>query len=166
MAPKNKPVVEEPVEEVLEETSNDEVEVVQEPVIEEPIKEPEPQVCGHVNRHSYGTDGKLQPLSCDLAPKHEGDHHARHIRNVKDEPETDAKGRVVKQTYHTEEAETWWKDAAGKPAHLIPEGEIGQMSLLQKDLVMQILNKNPKMPVADAVKQAKSNPAWNAAELS
>ena len=35
-------------------------------------------VCGHINRHSRGPDGKPDNLSCTLAPGHKGDHGAIH----------------------------------------------------------------------------------------
>jgi hypothetical protein len=129
------------------------------------VQETQPGRCGHVNHQHYGTNGRLEKVACDLPDGHAGDHHAKYTRNVKDEPETDAKGRVMKQTYHTEEADAWWNDAAGKPARPVDNDAI-QMSLLQKDLIMQVTKENPRLTIEQATEQAKALPQWNAAALS
>lgn len=129
----------------------------------EAVKEPKvqaPETCGHINRHHYNAAGRLEELACTLLPKHTGDHSATYKKNVGD-PVHDEKGRVIKVEYHEEEATAVWNDAAGKPAADIQEGEIAQMTLFQKDLVMQLLAKNPTLTVDQAVAQAKQMPEWN-----
>jgi len=128
------------------------------------VKKVELSTCGHVNRHHFGTDGKPLELVCDLDPKHTGDHHAKYQKNVAD-PVMDEKGRVVKVTYHQEESDAYWGDAAGKPVAEILEGKQVQMSLLQKDMVMEILNRDPRMTIQEATNIAKAKPEWNAASL-
>ncbi len=41
-------------------------------------------LCGHVNKHSYGEDGKLDYLSCTLPPGHAGDNTADHLEAAKE----------------------------------------------------------------------------------
>lgn len=119
-----------------------------------------PILCGHVNKHNYNADGELEDLACTLPLGHAGDHSAEYVKNV-GEPQHDEKGRVVKVVYHQEKAVAYWGDAAGKPADEIGEGEVAQMSLMQKDLVMGLLAKNPALKVDQAVAQARGLPAWN-----
>lgn len=119
-------------------------------------------VCGHINKQHTGTDGKLEDLVCNLPEGHKGDHKAKHQRNIPDY-EHDDKGKVKKVTYHQEEVETSWGDAAGTPASQIQEEVVPQMSLLQKDLVMQILSREPALDVKMAVAKAKMSKEWNAA---
>lgn len=116
--------------------------------------------CGHVNKQYTGTDGKLQDLSCTLPKEHSGDHKARHMRKI-GTPVTNEKGHTLRMEYHEEEVEASWSDAAGKPVSEISEEPVLQMSLLQKDLVMQILTRNPAMDVKQAIAQAKLSKEWN-----
>lgn len=118
-------------------------------------------VCGHVNKQHTGADGKLQDLSCSLTKNHDGDHKARHMRKI-GEPVSNEKGQTLRMEYHEKEVESSWGDAAGKPASEISEEPVLQMSLLQKDLVMQILTRNPAMDVKQAIAQAKLSKEWNA----
>lgn len=131
--------------------------------IEELHQEPKPitpQLCGHVNRHHFGPDGQPLELVCDLEPHKTGDHHARYQKNIAD-PVMDEKGRVIKVNYHLEEADAWWGDAAGKPVADILEGDQVQMTLHQKDMVMEILSKDPRMTAQEAVARAKAMSEWN-----
>lgn len=136
----------------------------------EPVEEKEPQVvkaglCGHVNRQHYNTQGRLSELTCDLPPKHLGDHHARYMKNI-GEPVTDEKGRVLKVSYHEEEAETWWNDVAGKPVADVAIGAVETLNLNQKDMIMSFMNRNPNLSAAEALKMAKSQAEWNLQEPS
>lgn len=119
-------------------------------------------VCGHVNKQHTGTDGKLQDLSCILPKEHSGDHKARHMRKV-GEPVTNEKGQVLRTEYHEEEVDASWGDVAGKPVSEISEEATLQMSLLQKDLVMQILTREPALDAKQAIAKAKLSKEWNAA---
>jgi hypothetical protein len=145
-----------------EETPAEEKNVVEKVV--EKVKAAAVSTCGHVNKQHYNTKGKLEDLACDLEPKHAGDHHAKYRKNV-GEPVTDEKGRVVRVDYHEEEADAYWNDAAGKPAASIHGREVEQTSLLQKDLIMQVMKENPHLTVEQATAQAKALPQWNAAAL-
>lgn len=126
-----------------------------EPVV---VKE-EKKLCGHENKHAYGTNGKLEPLFCDLPKGHQGDHHARFQRN---EPErtTNEKGMVVKVEFKAVEDDAYWNDAAGKPVSDIPEGSAIQMTQYQQDLVMEVMKKNPALTARQALAAAKELEAW------
>lgn len=128
------------------------------------VKEVKLSTCGHINRHHFGPDGKPLELACDLDPKHTGDHHAKYQKNVAEQT-MDEKGRVIKVTYHQEEADAYWGDAASKPVAEIVEGKQVQMNLLQKEMVMEILNRDPRMTAQEAINIAKAKPEWNAASL-
>lgn len=121
--------------------------------------------CRHTNNHIYGTDGKLTSITCDLPKGHGGDHHAHYTKNV-GEPVHDEKGRVKKVEYHEEEAETYWGDLAETPADQIQVGNTEQLSFLQKDLVLDILNRNPRLSINQATQQARALQQWNAADLT
>ena len=41
------------------------------------------ETCGHINKHSYGTDGKLDNLACDLPAGHTGNHSGQHLERAK-----------------------------------------------------------------------------------
>jgi hypothetical protein len=119
----------------------------------------EHQLCGHINRHHTDTSGKLTPLACTLEPGHTGDHSAAYTRNV---PEyiTDHKGIAIKVIQNPTEAVTYWRDEAGTPASEIVPEEVPQMTGYQRDLVMQILQRNPKMSTTEAIEKAKSMKEW------
>lgn len=44
----------------------------------EKVQAPEVNFCGHVNKHSFGIDGKPDNLQCTLEKGHEGLHSALH----------------------------------------------------------------------------------------
>ena len=73
--------------------------------------EPEEELCGHINRHSYGPDGKLDNLKCTLPKGHPGNHRALHeeYRSYNAMVET------------TPKPDNWreWTDDAGIPADQI-----------------------------------------------
>lgn len=72
-----------------------------EPLEPAPERAKESKKCGHVNKQSYGLDGKLDNLRCALEKGHSGDHFAKH--------EELHEGVEL-------EAEAFWGDAAGEPA--------------------------------------------------
>lgn len=84
----------------------------------EPVKdEPQDNLCGHINRHSYGADGKLDNLSCTRAKGHDGDHGAMHYEVHHAPPYRDEfNSRIVKSEVMAE-GEQWtaWLDIAGTP---------------------------------------------------
>src|SRR3990167_7257259 len=116
-------------------------------------------LCGHVNKHYYGLNGKLEDLTCTLEGGHTGDHSALHRRKV-GTPVTDEKGRVISTTYEEVETLGAWNDAAGTPAANIIALDREQMTLYQRDLVLQIVQKNPKISIEDAVKLASGKEEW------
>jgi hypothetical protein len=120
--------------------------------------------CNHVNKQHYNTDARLEDLACTLPKGHTGDHFAPYLRNVPD-PITDLKGGVIQARYRQEEAEAWWSDAAGTPARDVKEGKIIQLSQFQKDIVAEILRKNPDMTAEAAIEQAKASPIWLAGNV-
>ncbi len=120
----------------------------------------ESDLCGHVNRHRFGTDGNLQELTCDLKPEHAGDHHAKCMVNVPDYT-TNEKGIVTSVKYHQEERDGYWTDAAGTPVKDIKVGEVPAMNMNQKDMVLDIMKKNPRLNVDQAITLARSTPEWN-----
>jgi hypothetical protein len=124
----------------------------------------EPARCGHINKHYHNPQGLLEDLACTLLAGHAGDHSAPCMKNVP-EPTLNEKGQVVKTNYHAEPTVGYWSDAAGTPADQIQAGTIERMSLLQKDLVLQILTKDPGLSVPEAMQKARALPQWNAAEL-
>jgi len=46
--------------------------------IVEEVQVPEVELCGHINRHSLGLDGKPDNLACTLPKGHTGNHSAEH----------------------------------------------------------------------------------------
>lgn len=120
------------------------------------VKEP---LCGHVNKQHYGTKGKLEDLACTLPAGHAGNHSSPYKRLV-GTPVTDEKGRVIKQNYEEVDDVSWWSDAAGAPAEQVHIGSKDQMTLYQRDLVMQVIQKNPKLSVDQAIAQASASEEW------
>ena len=117
--------------------------------------------CDHVNKQHYNTKGRLEDLKCDLEEGHKGDHHAFYEKNVPDH-ETNDKGQVTKSRYTQETAEAWWGDLAGTPAKEITERPMPQLSQYQKDLLGDVLRKNPHLSAEQALAEAKNSPTWNA----
>lgn len=149
-----------PVEEVPVETAEQETQA------EEPkAEEPKVMVCGHVNRQHYNSKGRLSEILCDLPPKHTGDHHAKYMKNV-GEPVNDEKGRVTRVTYHEEEADTYWNDAAAKPVGDVVVGTVEALNLNQKDMIMAVLNNDPTLSTEAALNIAKAKAEWNLQEPS
>lgn len=118
-------------------------------------------VCGHINKHYVNHKGMLEDLRCDLPDGHSGDHHAIGRRKVSD-PITDNKGRVVEERYHEEEVDAYWGDAAGVPAKEISEKPLPQLTQFQKDILSDVLKKNPEMKIEEAIEKAKESPIWSA----
>ncbi len=40
------------------------------------------EVCGHINKHSFGVDGKPDNPVCFLKPGHDGLHRGKHFRRT------------------------------------------------------------------------------------
>jgi len=120
---------------------------------------PKADNCGHINKQHYGVNGKLEDLVCTLPARHEGDHSAVYKRLV-GTPVTDEKGRVLKQTYEEVEDTGRWNDAAGTPAEQVRVGDKDQMTLYQRDMVLQIIKNSPKISVEQAIEQASKTEEW------
>jgi len=100
--------------------------------LEKPLEETSPvevpvaeaaDVCGHINRHSKGIDGKLNYLSCDLEPEHEGFHSAIHYTrrlgmSYRDE---DNQRKVIRDIEFEGEERVTWTDMAGTPVEDIQQ---------------------------------------------
>lgn len=88
--------------------------------------EPEPKgECGHVNRHAYGSDGELDPITCEKEEGHDGNHGAYRYEKIYGEPMHDPVTKVVSPSVQFE-GERWveWTDAAGTPVEEIQEEPI------------------------------------------
>lgn len=81
--------------------------------------------CKHVNRHSYGIDGKLDNLECVLEEGHDGLHEAPHyevatqLSGTLDEEDTSTFNVVTDKNgnvYYEGTVTRRWSDAAGVPA--------------------------------------------------
>ena len=97
--------------------------------------------CGHVNRHSFGMDGKPDNLACTLEKGHTGDHCAVH-----DERATSISGALTPEEmnnykdaiidgkkYYVASVNRFWKDIAGTPANEIKPGSPGEELVQYKD---------------------------------
>lgn len=83
------------------------------------------KLCGHVNMHSLGVDGKLDFPTCTLDNGHSGDHYGKHRMQVEGGREYDRiYGKLIDIKYTVVEGDVWWNDAAGIPVEKI---QIGQM---------------------------------------
>ena len=116
--------------------------------------------CGFVNKQHHGTKGKLEDLACTLPAGHDGVHSAPYKRLVAT-PVTDEKGRVIKNSYEEVEDISRWSDAAGVPSDQVFANTSDQMTLYQRDMVLQIIQKNPKTTVEQAIAQASQSEEWN-----
>jgi hypothetical protein len=122
------------------------------------------KTCGHVNKQHYNVKGRLEDLPCDLLAGHAGDHHAAYQRNVPNHIYNN-KGGVEKAQWDQVEAEAFWGNDAGTPAGDIKEKEAKQFTSFQRDLVQEILRKNPDLSADEAYKQAKESPVWLAGNV-
>lgn len=107
----------------------------QEQVLEQPVV-----ICGHINKHFHGVDGRLADLSCTLLAEHDGDHcaSAPALRQVEDNFETATrveegakKYTIAGKLYITTVEDAFWSDAAGVPAAEI-EPDLEQLKALKK----------------------------------
>lgn len=91
----------------------------------EPVKdEPQDNLCGHINRHSYGADGKLDNLSCTLPKGHDGLHSALHYERKFGQPYRDEVNPRIIRNDVMEEGEYLvdWRNEAGTPANeIVPD---------------------------------------------
>ena len=112
-------------------------------LVEEQKKTPE--ICGHVNRHSYGVDRELDNITCDLPKGHDGDHSAMHDELQKTENVKIVDGtEVVSVTYETIQQRRGWTDMAGTPVSQITPGTVEQPSLEEVEKRVMELERNGK----------------------
>jgi hypothetical protein len=82
------------------------------------------KLCGHVDQHSFGPDGKFDHPKCTLESGHTGDHQGLHkMQQIKNRT-YDEKGRVIETEYEIVEVVAFWGDAAGTPASKIKKGKM------------------------------------------
>lgn len=99
-----------------------------------------PAVCGHVDMHSFGPDGKHDHPACVLPAGHTGDHYAKHQQKVERERFYEREtGKLLKIEYDTLEVDAWWGDAAGVPASEIKVGKMPSRNQ-KSDLLQEIQN--------------------------
>lgn len=117
-------------------------------------------LCGHINRHSYGVDGKPDELSCDLPLGHEGNHGAWHYEEGTQLSSmlTDDESQKFEVKYMDDDGKPLyagtirreWNDMAGIPAneikpntpgieiinasHLFPQQQANEISDLKKQV--------------------------------
>ena len=77
------------------------------------------KVCGHINRHSYGVDGKLDNLACVLPTGHRGDHSAPHVEESITHMR-EKTGRITGEIRDKKTVTAFWGDMAGTPVDQIP----------------------------------------------
>jgi hypothetical protein len=82
-------------------------------------KEETVEVCGHINRHSYGTDGKFDNLSCVLEKGHLGEHSAPHVEE-RITHMREKSGKITGEIRTKETVNAYWGDMAGTPVNQIP----------------------------------------------
>lgn len=77
--------------------------------------------CGHVNKHSRGTNGQLDDLPCEKPQGHDGNHGAFHLQYVNNDS-----GLVIigKKKYTEDKVWCEWTDAAGVLASEIKPQEL------------------------------------------
>lgn len=126
--------------------------------VDEPVVEAD-EPCGHINRHHTNEKGQLAPLACTRPRGHSGDHFATYTRLFPD-PITNEKGITIKMNYTQGEAGTYWRDDAATPASEIKPDEAPQMTQYQRDLVMQLLQRNPSWNAQKAIAEAKMMKEW------
>lgn len=135
--------------------------------VEEPaMVEVKKSLCNHENKHAFNEEGKLAPLFCDLPNGHQGDHHAKFTQRLQVVDEYDEKGRVRKSHFEDNEQDAHWNDAAGIPAAEIEENNIEQLTDYQRDLIMEVMRKNPSLNARQAKAAAKESELWDAGRLS
>jgi len=80
------------------------------------------KVCGHVNMHSIGVDKKLDKMSCDLKPGHDGDHSGVHEELQRTEETEYVNGEeITRVKYFPVERRCAWSDMAGTPVSEMPK---------------------------------------------
>jgi hypothetical protein len=101
---------------------------------------PVPVLCGHVDMHSFGPDGKPDHPACELEPGHAGDHSAKHQQKVERERFYEREtGKLLKIEYDVIETEIHWSDAAGVPAKDITPGKLPSRN--KKSELMQTIEQ-------------------------
>lgn len=96
-------------------------------------------ICGHINRHSYGADGKLDNLKCTLEKGHDGLHQAEHYE-VATQLSASYEGGEFRSTIvdgkevYEATVVRQWSDAAGIPAKEISPGNPGVQIIQAYDM--------------------------------
>jgi hypothetical protein len=104
-------------------------------VVVEPKTVVKPTVCGHVNKHSLGPDGKPDNLSCTLDPGHSGPHAAEHYEVHYFKAEHRKGGRVLrpKRDYEGPVLRHWADEAGTPPDQIEPNNtELESIRMLRK----------------------------------
>jgi len=111
------------------------------------------ELCGHVNRHSFGTDRKLDNMVCDLLKGHTGDHSGVHDELVRVENASIVDGReVTSVTYETVQRRCSWNDMAGTPVAELPKPvPVAPLTLIELEQRLNQLEQwNPNKPLSQA----------------
>lgn len=139
-------------------------EKTQEDQVVEEVQIPEVKLCGHINRHSIGADGKPDNLACTLPEGHVGLHQAPHYEiatQISGMLDADESMQFTQRTDGLLEGTIMrsWNDQAGIPAdqikprtpgqhlvsadHMFPEVESQRISELEEKIAKleQLLNK-------------------------
>lgn len=106
----------------------------------------EKKLCGHVNKHSLGTDRKPDEMKCDLPDGHAGNHQGVHIelQRVEDAQIVDG-SEVISVRYEEVEVRRGWNDMAGVPVSEIPTPkEPSQPTMLELEKRVKELEQNGK----------------------
>jgi hypothetical protein len=110
---------------------------------QEVVIEPTKVVCGHINRHSLGPNGKPDNLSCTMKPGHSGPHSAMHYEKNYFPAEHKKGGEIMEPKLDYEgEIIRHWADQAGTPADKIePDtrkldsmAKLGKLGLTVEDI--------------------------------
>lgn len=118
--------------------------------------EPANELCGHVNRHSFDTDHKLDNLTCDLPTGHTGDHSALHMELQRTENANIIDGKeVISVTFEKFAVRRGWNDMAGTPTSEIPApAPVNPPTMLELENRIQQLEAdgkwNPNKTLAEA----------------
>jgi hypothetical protein len=114
---------------------------VEEEAFTPPVK---PLLCGHINKHHRGINGRLEDLACTLPDGHDGDHQAEYdcLRPFDGSYEHAQLPRVamsqkiinnalVPSEYVKVKETAFWSDAAGVPAAQI-KADADQLARLKQ----------------------------------
>jgi hypothetical protein len=113
------------------------------------------ELCGHINRHSTGTDGKLDNVKCDLEKGHSGNHSGVHKELEKTVDTKVINGEEVTTTRYDEvDTRRGWNDMAGTPVSEIPvPPEPKQPTMLELEKRVKELEKDGKWKPGQALSE-------------